>query len=361
MLSKLKSFFIQILLWFPISIWLLIILTESFLVKIHEIFSLFIGIIPVFSLFIFIYYLFIFIVKRSRSNVILVSLILLICVFKYTDHWLSFAATPSKNSIKLKVMTWNVQRLGSLSNAKNSSNNLNKLAIKLDSNSADIVILQEISKRQINQIANKLNLSSDNIQWTNYYSGAKAGLAILLLNNISWSLSRKQSTDLPPSWKCVFAEIEHISGQTINLLGVHIAPPKVTDDQLKGATKKLIKGEGVVFKEILRRYVRQARKQNKQIDKINNMVSGFKDPTIIAGDFNSTCQLPMHRELRDNLTDTWIEGGNGIGATRYWANLLPFRIDYIYTTDQFNIADTYTGDAAFSDHHPLISEVFIEL
>ena len=294
-------------------------------------------------------------------NFRLISLILFICVVKFTDHWISFTETPSKNSIELKVMTWNVQRLGALSNTQNSSSNLNNLTIKLESNSADVVILQEISKRQINQIANKLNLSSDNIQWTNYYSGAKAGLAILLLNNISWSLSSKQSTDLPPSWKCVFAEIEHISGQTINLLGVHIAPPKVTDDQVKSATKKLIKGEGAVFKEILRRYVRQARKQNKQIDKINSMVSRFKDPTIIAGDFNSTCQLPMHRELRNNLTDTWIEGGNGIGATRYWANFLPFRIDYIYTTDQFKIGDTYTDDEAFSDHNPLISEVFIEL
>ena len=336
------------------------ILTEAILVRIHEFFSLFVSVIPLLSLFILIYYLLIVILVRSRRNMILISLILCTCVIKYSDHWISFKATPGKNSVELKVMTWNVQRLGALSNKQNSANNLKKLVAKLESNSADIVILQEISKRQIYQLANKLNLPSDNIQWTNYYNGAKGGLAILLLNNASWSLSSKQTTDLPPSWKCVFAEIEHHSGQTINLLGVHIAPPKITDDQVKIAAKKLLKGEGAVLNKILRRYVRQARKQNKQIDKINSMVSRFKDPTIIAGDFNSTCQLPMHTELRSSLTDTWIEGGNGIGATRYWADILPFRIDYIYTTDQFKVANTYTGDTAFSDHNPVISEIFIE-
>lgn len=338
----------------------MLVLTETFLVRIHEVFALFVAIIPLLSLIIFLFYLFKLILIRSKKNIILLSFILFICAIQYTDHWISFKATPKNNAIELKVMTWNVARLGALSSPKNSLPNIKKLIIKLDSNKPDVVILQEISKRQIIQLTDKLNLSSDNFQWTSYYNGANGGLAILLLNNTSWILINKQITNLPPAWKCVFAEIRHDSGQTINVMGVHIVPPEVTDTHVKTAAKNLFKGERTSLNNILKRYVRQAKKQNLQINKIRKMVNGFNDPTIIAGDFNSTPQLPIHAELRKTLTDTWLEGGNGIGATRYWADIFPFRIDYIYTTNQFKVANTTLGDADFSDHKPVISEIFIE-
>src|SRR5690606_8358895 len=157
--------------------------------------------------------------------------------------------------IELKVMTCNLQRLGVLSVPHSSVSNMKKLIIKLHANEVDVVVLQEISKRQILQLADKLNLTSDVVQWTIYYHGATGGLAILLLNNTSWTLINKQISNLPPAWKCVFAEIRHNSGQTINLMGIHIVPPEVTDIHVKIASKNLLKGEGAPLNKILKRYV----------------------------------------------------------------------------------------------------------
>lgn len=359
-MKRITSILTTILISFPFSIWLLLILTESFIVRFHQAFALIVAIIPFVSVIIFGFYLLRILMKRSKKNVILFSLVLIICAFKYTNHWISSGATPSETAIDLKVMTWNLQRLGVLDNPKASTSNIEKLISNIDSNKTDVLILQEISKKQIEQLGQNLNLSPENYQWTSYYKGAYGGLAVLLLNNSSWTLINKQITNLPPSWKCIFTEMQHESGQTINVMGVHIAPPKVTDLHMEIAVKKLFHGDIAPFKEVLQRYVLQAKKQNKQIDKINKLVSSFKDPTIIAGDFNSTNQLPIHVTLRKSLSDAWLEGGNGAGATRYWAGVLPFRIDYIYTTHQFKVSNTYLGKADFSDHNPVISEVFID-
>lgn len=344
----------------PLFLWVVLILTEPFLVDIHEGFALLVGIAPLLSALVFLYYLLNRLVNRSKRNKMIVLGILIVCLFKYTDHWISYRPENNEGAVQLKVMTWNVQWLGALNDAENSASNLNKLVAKIKSDSCDVVILQEISKRQVNRIQSQLNLSSKNIQWSNYFNGAQGGLVIFLLNKESWKLRSKNTANLPPSWKCAFAEIEHGSGQTINILGVHIAPPKVSDDDVKIAAKKLLKGKDSGIRKIIRRYVRQARKQNQQVDKITQMVNKFKDPTILAGDFNSTCELPLHKILRSSLTDTWIEGGNGIGATRYWAELLPFRIDYIYVTDHFTVSNTLVEKADFSDHNPVTSTIFIE-
>ena len=251
--------------------------------------------------------------------------------------------------------------MGALSRNGNSTNNLKQLSGILNLSKADIVVIQEISKKQISQLRNYLKLDPKNLQWTSYFEGSSGGLAILLLNNNDWSMNNKNITNLPPEWKCVYSEIKHNSGQKINLFGVHIVPPKVTGFQVKTAIKKGVLGKRTGVKKILNRYVKQAKKQTSQIDKLSNLMSSFKDPTIIAGDFNSTSQLPIHKELRNNLNDVWLEGGIGMGATRYWAGVLPFRIDYIYTTNDFGVIKTSIGKAEFSDHNPVISKLFIKV
>jgi len=305
------------------------------------------------------YYATILVVKRTKKTKLLFLLISIICTFKYADHLISFGTTPPDNAIELKVLTWNVQRLGALSETENSAENLKYLSKILSSSKADVVILQEISQKQTLQLLSYLNLKLENQKWTNYFQGSKGGLALLLLGNKDWAISNKMATNLPPSWKCLYSELKHRTGQKINIFGVHITPPKVIDTEVKKVTKKLLLGKRSGIRKILRRYIRQAKMQTRQVDKVNELVGTFSDPTIIAGDFNSTSQLPIHKELRANLYDTWLEGGNGIGSTRHWAKFLPFRIDYIYASKKFGIVTTEVENSEFSDHNPVITSLFI--
>lgn len=350
----------RILFWAPLPIWIVLLLFGAALVKLHALFSVIVALTPVFSFLIVVYYGIIFLLRKTqRHKVILISILAIIFV-SYTDHWISYGPSPSQDNTRIKVITWNVQRLGALHDASVESNNLNVLKDVLDEINADVAVIEEVSYRQLNRILQAMGLKSSQALWTNYYSGSKGGLAVILLNNVDWEISNKQVADLPPSWKCSMTELRHSNGQTINVLGVHISPPKVSDREVKTSVKKMLKGERSGIKTILRRYVHQNNIQNRQLDKVSKMVSQFNDPTIVAGDFNSTNQLPLHKKMRATLSDAWLEGGNGMGATRYWGNIIPFRIDYIYTTNDFNITKTQVGSAKFSDHNPVISEMFLD-
>jgi len=81
---------------------------------------------------------------------------------------------------------------------------------------------------------------------------------------------------------------------------------------------------------------------------------------IIAGDFNSTGDAALNVKMREHLNDTWLKAGSGLGATRYWGDFLPLRIDYIYATKDFSMYDSSTIPADCSDHLPVVSSVFLE-
>ncbi len=110
---------------------------------------------------------------------------------------------------------------------------------------------------------------------------------------------------------------------------------------------------------LLQQYEQQVTLQGTQAVNALQRISRFQDPTIMAGDFNSTQDAALHRQLRESLTDTWLAAGMGFGITRYWGDFLPLRIDYIYATPEFAVQDSQTFDYACSDHFPVVSSVFL--
>lgn len=82
--------------------------------------------------------------------------------------------------------------------------------------------------------------------------------------------------------------------------------------------------------------------------------------TILLGDFNMTDQnVPYSLLTGAGLTDTFAEAGWGLGNT--WGPYqFPFhlvRIDYIWTTPDFEVNRAWVGKDAGSDHLPLLAEL----
>ena len=84
-------------------------------------------------------------------------------------------------------------------------------------------------------------------------------------------------------------------------------------------------------------------------------VGKLKDPTIIAGDFNTTSEFSLHTRLRKSLRDAWRDAGWGFGATTVFHDVLPLRVDYLYTTPDITAVDAAVGTAQCADHRPLIA------
>lgn len=305
--------------------------------------------------------------RPNRFNKNLFSLAALVVFINYADSMVSFNSNVPKDATQLRVLNWNLERFGELRNRKEVSDQIDVLVEKTKTEDPDVLILQEITLQQLKLFMERLGGSERAYKWSDYYGTGKSyhgGLAIVLNHEKTWTLKDKKVVNLPPQWKYIYTELENQGGQSINILGVHIAPPKLTEADLVDLSKSLLdqtdKETASKLKNKLSEYGRQVGLQNTQANKVIEIFQSFNDPTIIAGDFNSSPELPMHRKLRSNLTDAWLEAGNGLGATRYFGDIVPLRIDYVYASKEFSIVNCEVFPSQFSDHHGLLVEVYLE-
>jgi len=82
-------------------------------------------------------------------------------------------------------------------------------------------------------------------------------------------------------------------------------------------------------------------------------------PVIICGDFNDTPLSYSYRLMAQNLKDSFIEKGLGLGTT--YAGALPaLRIDYILVGKEFDVYNYRRQSQAISDHYALTSDLLLK-
>ena len=280
------------------------------------------------------------------------------------------AGSPIKGDA-LKVLVWNVQRMGQWSEGPRAVPQKTACVAQLiQLERPDILAFLEITYEQLLGLQTSLGMSSDHCLWTDYYGTGRqksGGLATCISKaDSSLSISRKRELNLPPNWKYLFIEIQQRrTDQSVpfNFLAVHIAPPKVSSATVGSVVRDLVSGkpEGLSSAlKLLKNYEKQVALQGAQaVDALRYIEERFQDPTLIAGDFNSSQDAALHLRLRERLTDTWAASGWGFGATRFWGDFLPLRIDYIYADEEFSVQSSHTFPAVCSDHRPVISSVFL--
>jgi hypothetical protein len=280
-------------------------------------------------------------------------------------------AIPHDHIEPMKVMVWNVQRMGEFSGTTQSiPQKVTCVSQLIKQESPDLFALLEITYHQLAALQKQLGIPENHCMWSDYYgTGGKSlgGLATCIFNQEgSLFISRKRQLNLPPSWKYLFIEVQHIQNRKefpINFLALHIAPPEITDNDIAKILADVFKGrkEGLYrAMDLLKNYEKQVRLQGTQAVNALQLIEKFQDPTIIAGDFNNTRDAALHVKFRNDLIDTWSAAGFGFGATRHWGNFLPLRIDYIYVTKNFSVQNSQTLSSDCSDHLPVVSSVFLE-
>jgi endonuclease/exonuclease/phosphatase family metal-dependent hydrolase len=106
-------------------------------------------------------------------------------------------------------------------------------------------------------------------------------------------------------------------------------------------------------KERLRkRLTRTFKKQQSQSDMVIQHKSRSPFPVLMCGDFNNTSFSYVYRKLKSEMRDAFVEKGSGIGTT-YMFDFYPMRLDYIMTSNDFDIVEFKTHHSSFSDHFPI--------
>ncbi len=101
-----------------------------------------------------------------------------------------------------------------------------------------------------------------------------------------------------------------------------------------------------------RKFAQAFKKQQYQIDAIQNHKQKTKNPVIICGDFNNTPFSYSYRKMRGTMKDAFRERGNGLGTT-FLFDKFPLRIDYIFVSDELEVASFKTLKNTFSDHYAI--------
>lgn len=282
-------------------------------------------------------------------------------------------ADEDPDTASLTVMTWNVGRLGRWARPEErrcqGEEAYTAVSRALETVRPDVLAIQEISLRNLARISADLALECEQIDYYGRGSAAAGGLAVCLPAGSPWSIRKGRSLPLPPDWHYVFTEIcreEEGASRCFNVLGVHVQPYGVDFDELQRTGQALLAGRWEPLWELARLLERNVGTQGEQIREVLHILGTFRDPTLIAGDFNSTPDAAIHASLRGSLHDAWREAGRGRGSTRRVGGWLPLRIDYLYATSHFSILHTRTlpctcadPTLSCSDHRAVVTRTLL--
>ena len=299
----------------------------------------------------------------KQSFRLLSALVALSIMALWGSSWVKRPMLGGNANTRIRVMTWNVARLGEYCGSGDCSAEeaaaMECMGQTLDHHQPDLLALQEISLDRLEEIERSLGLrcrlSDKRPAWIDYegrHISEHGGVAVCVPPDGSWTLQSLQNPSLPPDWYYIFTEVKHShTGDVLNFLSVHFKPTHIDEEQVR----QLFRGELSALPEASHAIAQTATEQSEQANRLLSTTAHFDDPTILAGDFNSTRDARIHHGLRTQFLDTWERGGWGYGASRVFAGI-PLRIDYIYaSTTHFRVQNARRDLSDCSDHHAVIS------
>lgn len=253
----------------------------------------------------------------------------------------SAAGTP------LRVLSWNVQRLGW--EDADAGPRLDCVSGRVLEADPDAVVLLEVSARDVQRLSARLELDCAHSDYRGTGNPGHGGLAVCARGG-RWRLARKGPARFVErhDWYYVFGELvragapddpaQAAPGDVFNLIGVHLQP----------------------YGGILGSHVSDV--SEAQADETRALlarVSRLRDPTVVAGDFNSARDAPVHVAMRTYLTDAFEQAGWGLGPTARAGGWLPLRIDYVYASESLAVQGARQPAWQCSDHRPVLAELVL--
>jgi endonuclease/exonuclease/phosphatase family metal-dependent hydrolase len=262
---------------------------------------------------------------------------------------------PAAEGIEVRVMSWNLRRLWG---GPDDGGDAKRCAVAgIQAQQPDVLTLLEVSREDIDGLQAELDL--DCVHHAYYEDGGPrtGGLATCVRGD-RWRLRTGKGLRYVDhaNWYYVFAEIER-GPAVFNLLSVHLSPYEYVAKKIRTSVQQLGRGTTDPIVDLSRQSEDVVKGQADQSAALLERVDKFRDPTVVAGDFNSTRDAALHASLRSRLLDTWEVGGAGFGGTVQLFDRLPLRIDYVYVTDQFHVRATEVAPLGCSDHHPVVTDL----
>ena len=268
------------------------------------------------------------------------SLLILLIAYLSLDPFYKWNSTEQSSIDELKVMSYNVRSFNKYEELP-SETVLEDIMAFVKKENPDIICFQEPYYGYNFDSSNEFNKYPHRFMEYIHLEG-KGFLAILskyrILETGFLNLPRTDSN-------AAFADVQY-KNDTIRIYNVHLESLGITPGQgvlRKEPTDKL-------FKQISHAFY----KQMEQAKVIGRHIESAPYKSILCGDFNNGQYSNTYRTIRGNLQDTFLEAGSGYGRS-YDFHGLPFRIDFIFADESFEVKTHVNYNVEYSDHFPVMA------
>lgn len=294
---------------------------------------------------------------RAKRKLLL-SIIAILIGFNHFNRWYQINSTQTviSNRDKLKIMSYNV-RMFNAYHWIPEENVPEKIGSMVKGEDPDILLMQEYYQSKTSP---RLGYTCSFIKPTN--KSGNYGLSIFSKYPIvnTGSLELMDVGEQKPAYnnQFIFADIDW-NGQIVRCINIHLAsvgletqdyqrlqnPNEGSQEEIKNGFTKIVKQLHGAFQ-----------KRAEQVVSLKHAINSSPYPVIVCGDFNDTPQSYTYHQIDILLEDAFMEKGSGFGKT-YARGPLPFRIDYIFHSDQLKSLNFNVLEPKLSDHYPIVSEI----
>lgn len=255
--------------------------------------------------------------------------------FKPVMRWVNYS--PQKNEVPdLKIVSLN---------AKGGLYGINNINSYVNSQHADIVMLQEYGG-----------------EMKYHFEGLQAGPQSYVIQIFSKYriIDQKQLIESDYIYNNAYAsqtDIE-IKGKGYRFINVYLQPFKFRKHMVKlnGNSEE----DEQKVKNVIKRLIPTFKMHQDQISSIRESIDNSPYPVILSGDFNSVPNSYEYYHLLKGLQDAFVESGKG-SATSFHDYKFPIRIDYIFSSESVKPLSYHVDRSVkLSDHFPVIATFKLE-
>jgi endonuclease/exonuclease/phosphatase family metal-dependent hydrolase len=291
------------------------------------------------------------------------SLIIILGGWFHLKNYAQIKAIPEPDDTKkgFKVMSYNV-KLFDLYNWSHNLETRGKMFDLIKSERPDIMCLQEFFTRdstdEFNNLDTLLKYQKAKFTHLEYTTTLRRidhwGVAIFSAYPIL--TYGKITFDTKSNNICIYSDIL-INKDTVRVYNVHLqsikfdyGDYKFVDDLMHNKQTQEIQKSKNILKRIRLAYIKRA----KQTELVAAHIASSPHPVIVCGDFNDTPASYTYHTIADDLSDSFVESGSGLGRT-YVGKFPSFRIDYILHSNVYQSYGFRTIPRELSDHFPLVT------
>lgn len=292
--------------------------------------------LSVYYLFIINFVFLIYWLVLKKRNFAILSVSVLSLSFLFFDPYFKFTQEKHHDAKNIRILSYNARAFDIYDwiPEKDTGDQIVDFTLGLD---PDVLVFQEFDHRRAEDFDNYPH------RFVNYifHNGNKYVVQAIFSK---YPIINKGALNFPGTTNnSIYVDLLH-NRDTIRIYNFHLQSLRLYPSAISSENSSRL------FKRLKTTFV----KQEEQATLLNKHFSEVDYPAVICGDMNNTPFSRVYRLLRGDMFDTFLEAGNGFGKT-YSLMGMPFRIDYIFADQSFEVLDHQNFDVELSDHYPIMA------